>query len=249
MAIISMDKVKEKANKGMVYQLRIDLEGAKPPIWRRILIEADKSFFDLHMIIQHSFDWEDCHLHDFITSDRKIILNFNDEGYQPSLFKKEYNEEEMTLFQILKVVGDKVHYNYDFGDDWRHKIKLEKILEKDGKKIYPHIVTGKRVAPFEDCGGIGAWEYICEVARDENHPGREELLEDFEDFEKFNPDMSIKKEMKFRNASIKITNSVMKSLNPEQMENLLKNMEEENEEEIIKIMEIAARNMLEKGEN
>ena len=40
-----------------IYQLRIDLKGIRPPIWRRVLVPSDVSLDDLHEIIQAVMPW------------------------------------------------------------------------------------------------------------------------------------------------------------------------------------------------
>jgi dihydropteroate synthase len=45
-------------------------------------------------------------------------------------------------------------YTYDFGDNWEHKIQLEKILPREKNINYPICIKGKRACPPEDCGGI-----------------------------------------------------------------------------------------------
>ena len=50
-----------------ILQLKITLVGFKPTIWRRILVPANYSFFDLHVAIQDVFGWYDQHLHHFFT--------------------------------------------------------------------------------------------------------------------------------------------------------------------------------------
>ncbi len=47
-------------------------------------------------------------------------------------------------------------YTYDFGDDWKHKVLLEKILPKDEDATYPVCIKRKRACPPGDCGGVGA---------------------------------------------------------------------------------------------
>lgn len=37
---------------GKIFQLKVSLLGAKPPIWGRILIKADTLLPDLHKILQ-----------------------------------------------------------------------------------------------------------------------------------------------------------------------------------------------------
>ena len=50
---------------GQVYQLRIQLSGISPPIWRRILVAADCTIAELHQTIQLAMGWTDEHLHQF----------------------------------------------------------------------------------------------------------------------------------------------------------------------------------------
>lgn len=41
------------------------------------------------------------------------------------------DERAYTVGAVLTEVKDKMMYEYDFGDGWRHRIVLEKILEPD----------------------------------------------------------------------------------------------------------------------
>ena len=51
----------------MILTLKIALKGVtKPPVWRRIRINADATFGDLHHAIQCAFGWYGFHLHEFI---------------------------------------------------------------------------------------------------------------------------------------------------------------------------------------
>ncbi|GGC56628.1 plasmid pRiA4b ORF-3 family protein [Marinobacter halophilus] len=56
-----------KPNK--VYQIKVSLMGAQPPIWRRVLIAPEASFQDLHRIIQVAMGWQASHLHLFQAKD------------------------------------------------------------------------------------------------------------------------------------------------------------------------------------
>jgi hypothetical protein len=49
-------------------------------------------------------------------------------------------------------------YVYDFGDNWEHRIQLEKILPREKNINYPICIKGKRACPPEDCGGIWGYE-------------------------------------------------------------------------------------------
>ncbi|RFB76733.1 hypothetical protein DYH55_19800 [Methylovirgula sp. 4M-Z18] len=44
-------------------------------------------------------------------------------------------------------------YEYDFGDQWEHEIRVEAKLERKDTKIYPVCIGGARAGPPEDIGG------------------------------------------------------------------------------------------------
>src|SRR6056297_1304151 len=108
-----------------VYQVKVSLNGAQPPIWRRLLIEPDTSLQDLHRIIQVAMGWQASHLHLFQAKDGTLIgdpaedfdgmMNFRDEAVVP-------------ISAVLSREGQALRYEYDFGDSWEHEIVLEKII-------------------------------------------------------------------------------------------------------------------------
>jgi len=48
-----------------IYKLKIFLKGVEQPIWRRIQVPGNYTFWDLHIAIQHSMGWYDYHRHIF----------------------------------------------------------------------------------------------------------------------------------------------------------------------------------------
>jgi hypothetical protein len=48
-----------------IYQLKIVLQGSKPPIWRRVLVKSNITLADLHELIQAVMGWYNVHLHHF----------------------------------------------------------------------------------------------------------------------------------------------------------------------------------------
>ena len=156
----------------MVYQLRVDLKGAKPPIWRRILIDASGNLYDLHCAIQNAFGWYNAHLHGFSQGYTYFGIP-NDELD----FHKTIDERKTLIKDVLVAIGDTLNYEYDFGDGWEHQIKLEKTPAKVSEKKLPVCIKGKNACPPEDVGGLWGYYDFLDVINDSSHPDHAEMAE------------------------------------------------------------------------
>jgi Plasmid pRiA4b ORF-3-like protein len=161
-----------------VHQLKIGLQGAAPPLWRRLQIPSAASLGFLHDVIQAAFDWEGYHLHRFRDERGREWGDpeFSDGGgFGAVTFA---DEEEAGLGKVLRAEGAVLWYVYDFGDDWRHRIDVEKVMPLDPGVTYPRCTGGRRAAPpAEDIGGIWGLEEIAYLV---THP-EENPPEHFED--------------------------------------------------------------------
>ncbi len=54
-----------------IYQIKVTLRDSRPPIWRRIQVQSDITFADLHSILQCVMGWDDAHLHQFIVRGKR----------------------------------------------------------------------------------------------------------------------------------------------------------------------------------
>ncbi len=162
-----------------VYQLKISIKGAKPPIWRRILVKPNTTFYGLHDIIQSIFNWEDYHMFMFFGSEK----NYTDyEMISEDVFggNKEFPASDYTIDSELKKIKDKINYVYDFGDNWQHEILLEKIVPLDRTLSYPLCTGGKRRGPIEDSGGIWNYNDIADAIENPSFDNQHILGEDGE---------------------------------------------------------------------
>lgn len=172
----------------VTFRLRVDIDDAKPPIWRRLDLPSDLTLDQLHDVLQVAMGWSDCHLHHFVmgpaAGQRKTdprpepFLTAYDvaEGEDDGI-----NEADVRLDEVLGDVGDRLFYTYDFGDSWNHTLRLEEIRPVGAVGC----ITGRRGCPPEDCGGIFAYNEIAAGLTGKGEPGefgpffasREELLE------------------------------------------------------------------------
>ena len=143
----------------VTYRVRVDLAGAKPAIWRRLELASNLRLDALHEVLQAAMGWTDSHLHGF--SSGGVLYDRHAERYltDGDLEEGEVgpHERDVRLDQVLQDVGDRLHYEYDFGDGWTHILRLEAIDPRpDGAP--PAVCTaGRRSCPPEDVGGV--WTY------------------------------------------------------------------------------------------
>ncbi|GLY96778.1 plasmid pRiA4b ORF-3 family protein [Actinoplanes sp. NBRC 103695] len=161
-------KRKKSDGPAPIYQIKVSLRGARPPIWRRLELPGDTSLADLHHIIQTVFGWEDSHLHAFETPYGTFGVADRELGHRA--------EKPVTLEQVATGVGDKARYLYDFGDNWEHEITVEKLLDRQAVQ-YPRCTGGRRAAPPDDCGGIWGYADLLDILADPTHPEHSERLE------------------------------------------------------------------------
>ena len=156
-----------------VYQLKVTLQGSKPPIWRRVVVPEDVTLFNLHEILQRLMGWTNSHLHAF-TINGQIYGDPEDDEYGDLGTK---NETRCRLHQLRLREKSKFSYEYDFGDGWEHTILVEKITSADPSAHYPVCVAGKRACPPEDVGGIWGYADFLEAIADTAHQEHDEMLE------------------------------------------------------------------------
>ncbi len=167
--------MKKKFNQ--VYQFKITLQGIKPPIWRRIQVPETYTFWDLHVAIQDAMGWSDSHLHEFRILNPSTGLEVDIGLPADVLDKKILTDWNQKIADYFTMENPSADYIYDFGDNWEHKIQLEKILPREQNVNYPVCIKGKRACPPEDCGGIGGYYNLLEIISDPENEEYEEMME------------------------------------------------------------------------
>jgi len=154
-----------------IYQIKITLIGAKPPIWRTVLVPSNIGLSAFQDVIQVVMGWTDSHLHQFIANN--VFYGIPDDDFEMEM----EDEAKYKLSQLLKKEKESFIYEYDFGDSWEHKILLEKILPFDNKLVLPVCIKGKQACPPEDCGGVWGYEELLVTISDPKHPEHDDMLE------------------------------------------------------------------------
>lgn len=181
-----LEHVLEESFDPLIFQIKLTLKGSKPPIWRRILIENTTTFEDLHALIMEFFDWSDMHLHEFrFTSPENrnhttYIGNPSEDAWN---YEEIYPEDQIQLGHVFHRLQSRVHYTYDFGDQWECLIKLEEVYDPQTiQKIgllhsLPICIKAKGAGPPEDIGGIWRYHHYLQIRTNPKTHDEKELVE------------------------------------------------------------------------
>ncbi len=153
-------------------QVKVTLEGIRPPIWRRLLIPSDISLRKFHDILQIAFGWTDSHLHMFVAGEERYGMPDPDGELD---WRK--NDARVKLGQLLLKPKDSLTYEYDFGDNWTHRIVVEKVVAESAPAKVSSCIGGARACPPEDCGGPWGYMEFLKAIGNPRHPEHKEMLE------------------------------------------------------------------------
>ena len=142
-------------------QIRVALDDIEPPVWRRLVVPLGTTLAELHYIIQAAMGWTDSHMHEFEIGG----LSYGDievlSAERTDDDARVYDANEVRLRDFSRQPGTSFKYVYDYGDNWRHTITLEKVLAVKPAPKTATCVEGARSCPPEDVGGTsGYFEFL-----------------------------------------------------------------------------------------
>lgn len=177
-----------------IYQFYAELVDYTPRIWRRFQVANNITVARLGYIIMTMFEMQASHLFDFevptgenyreflltrMTEDE--IQHITNEGDFTQVERfgmlgddeiefddDTHNAVETKIRSVVNVAGQKLVFNYDFGDDWEVLLTLEETFidkELPGKEL-PRVIAGEGFGIVEDCGGVGGLMDIAKAFRE-----------------------------------------------------------------------------------
>lgn len=157
-----------------IARIKITLEWVEPAVTRRLEVPLDLRLDRLHQTLQAAMGWTDSHLWGFEAGGATFGPPMPDDGFGD----KPINASKVTLQSVLEDTGRKtLHYTYDYGDNWEHVIKVEKIGNADPDVLYPRLVAASGACPPEDVGGAPGYEEFLAALDDPGHDRHEEFVE------------------------------------------------------------------------
>src|SRR5690606_13045460 len=128
------------------YRMRVTLRDVRPKVWRLLDVPGDLSLEELHAVLQLAFGWTNSHLHAFDANGVRYEPrdeDVEDQGLLP--------DSPLLLTKVADVAreGERLTYEYDFGDSWIHDVEIEQLLPSHERPKRPVCIDGARAAPPE----------------------------------------------------------------------------------------------------
>jgi len=153
-----------------IIRLEARIVGTEPAITRSLELPSDLNFAQLHEVLQAAFGWTDSHLHQFhvggLTIGAPEVLE--DTAYGPRVFEATDIQLKDLTFPYEVDATLTLTYQYDFGDNWQHKLVLRRAEIEDEVK-YPRCIAGDQAGPPEDVGGYSGYADFLEAWLDSKH--------------------------------------------------------------------------------
>jgi hypothetical protein len=169
-ASLSSEQNNRQIGQPVVYQMIVTLSGVKPPVWRRFLVRSDMTFYELHLALQVVMGWKNYHLYQFNVADVEL---------SDPVTAAEFGAKNAEMVQLGRFLHGNVVsflYEYDFCDNWRHEVVVEKRLPLASNDHFLVCLAGERACPPENSGGVEGYATLLQAIADPSHPERAELL-------------------------------------------------------------------------
>lgn len=164
-----------------IARLKITLDDVEPQVMRRIEVPLDIRLDRLHLAIQAAIGWTNSHLYEIRARNIGWGLPV------PGVADGPLDARKARLVDAVEDTGAKtLGYTYDFGDNWEHTIRIERIEPAVPGRAYPQLLHAAGRCPPEDVGGFPGYMEMLAAKADPGHERRAEF-DEWIDLEGFDP--------------------------------------------------------------
>ncbi len=131
-----------------VARLKVTLSDVDPQVLWRFDVPLKVKLNRLHGVMQAAMGWTDSHLYEFRAGGVGWGVPYPEYDYDGPLPVR-----KTGLLDVLEDVGTRtIHHVYDFGDNWHHVLKVEKINDAIPGAAYPRLVRAIGACPRQSAG-------------------------------------------------------------------------------------------------
>lgn len=154
-------------------QLRIDLESIRPPIWRRVVVPKTITLAELHRVMQIVMGWKNLHAHLFEVAGQR----YGEPDPESAEWGTPIHSEMRATLAGSLAGATSLIYIYDFGDYWRHRIKIEAIMPPDPEMHHPICTAAHHACPPDDVGGPCGYMNFLDAMTNPHHREHNSMME------------------------------------------------------------------------
>ena len=178
------------------FLIRIKLNNAPVKIWRELVVPSNITLELLAYVLIDAMGWQHEHLYQFVAKNNVYYVNSfqmkeRANRFMPFLSRiVERNSEKTTLEMVLQPKGERMKFEYDFGDSWTHDLWVKAARDyAPGEEPAIRLLKGQGACPPEDCGGVWGYAELLELRTKKRKTANDkERLEWYYITDGFNPD-------------------------------------------------------------
>ncbi|MDX6692315.1 MAG: hypothetical protein QOG15_3772 [Solirubrobacteraceae bacterium] len=118
----------------------VDVKGVR----RRVAVRGDLTLVDLHYAIQAAFGWDDDHHYAFWLGNK--FWARDGDRYLPPRCAAGAKSALVPLDELALEVDQRIAYLFDFGAEWRVRLRLREIVPDDGRAS-PRLLAASGTPP------------------------------------------------------------------------------------------------------
>ena len=152
------------------FHIRIKLNDAPVKIWRELVVPSNITLELLAYVLIDAMGWEHEHLYQFVGKGNVYYVNSQQLKEQENSFmgffsrSEHRNSDKTSLEMVLQPKGERIKFEYDFGDSWTHDVWVKAARDyAPGEEPVIKLLKGQGACPPEDCGGVWGYADLLEL--------------------------------------------------------------------------------------
>lgn len=152
------------------FHIRVKLNDAPVNIWRELVVPSNITLELLAFVILDAMGWKHEHLYQFIGKNNTNYINSKEmketaNSFMGFMSRVQYqNSEKTSLEMVLQPKGDRLKFEYDYGDSWTHDMWVKGARDyASGEEPVIKLLKAHGECPPEDCGGVWGYAALLEL--------------------------------------------------------------------------------------
>ena len=152
------------------FHIRVKLNNAPVNIWRELVVPSNITLEMLAYVLIDAMGWRHEHLYQYHAKNGVCYLNSRDlklhnDSFLAFMSRVRYkNSEKTSLEQVLQPKGERLKFEYDFGDSWTHDLWVKGARDyAPNEEPIIKLLKAHGECPPEDCGGVWGYAELLEL--------------------------------------------------------------------------------------